>query len=98
MYDILNIKLRVFYNCCAKVGLLDIQYYNVFLVMLKGRAVIFYYDNLSGKGYNFKNIILKIKIYFETKENRQLYLSEWRVITLSKTIINNLNKTCLECF
>jgi hypothetical protein len=76
MYDILNIKLRVFYNCCAKVGLSDIQYYNVFSVMLKGRAAIFYYDNLSSKGYDFKNMILKIKIHFEIEENRQLYLSE----------------------
>jgi hypothetical protein len=38
--------------------------------MFKGRAAIFYYNNLSGKGYGFKNIILKIKIYFETEENR----------------------------
>jgi hypothetical protein len=44
--------------------------------MLKGRVITFYYDNLSGKGYGFKNIILKIKIHFETEENRQLYLSE----------------------
>jgi len=44
--------------------------------MLKGRAVTFYYNNLSGKGYNFKNIIIKTKTYFEIEENRQLYLSE----------------------
>ena len=51
IYDILNIKLRVFYNCYVKVGLLNIQYYNAFLVMLKGRAAIFYYNNLFSKGY-----------------------------------------------
>jgi hypothetical protein len=44
--------------------------------MLKGRAVTFYYDNLFGKDYNFKNIIIKTKTYFEIEENRQLYLSE----------------------
>jgi hypothetical protein len=44
--------------------------------MLKGRVAIFYYNNLSGKNYNFKNMIIKIKIYFEIEENRQLYLSE----------------------
>jgi hypothetical protein len=38
--------------------------------MLKGRAITFYYNNLSGKGYNFKNIIIKTKIHFETEENR----------------------------
>jgi hypothetical protein len=53
MYDILNIKLRVFYNYCTKIGLSDTQYHNAFSVMLKGRAATFYYDNLSGKGYGF---------------------------------------------
>jgi hypothetical protein len=76
MYDIFNIKLRVFYNYCAKIGLPDIQYYNAFLVMLKKRVTIFYYNNLSDKDYNFKNIITKTKIYFEIEENRQLYLSK----------------------
>jgi hypothetical protein len=76
MYDILDIKLRVFYNCYTKIGLPDTQYYNAFLVMLKGRAAIFYYDNLSDKGYNFKNMIIKTKTHFEIEENRQLYLSE----------------------
>jgi hypothetical protein len=70
IYDILNTKLRVFYNYCVKVGLLNTQYYNAFSVMLKGRAVTFYYNNLFGKDYDFKNIISKIKIHFETEENR----------------------------
>jgi hypothetical protein len=70
MYDILNIKLRIFYNYCAKVGLPDTQYYNVFSVMFKGRAATFYYNNLSGKDYSFKNMILKTKIHFEIEENR----------------------------
>jgi hypothetical protein len=65
--------------------------------MLKGRAATFYYNNLFGKNYHFKNMILKTKIHFEIKENRQLYLSEWKVITLSKTITDNLNKIRLEC-
>jgi hypothetical protein len=76
MYDIFDIKLRVFYNYCIKIGLLNIQYYNAFSVMLKGRVAIFYYNNLSNKDYSFKDMILKTKIYFEIKENRQLYLSE----------------------
>jgi hypothetical protein len=37
--------------------------------MLKGRAAIFYYNNLSDKDYSFKNMILKIKIHFEIEEN-----------------------------
>jgi hypothetical protein len=97
IYDIFDIKLRIFYNYCTKIGLPDTQYYNAFLIMLKGRAATFYYNNLSGKDYNFKNIILKTKIHFEIKENRQLYLSEWKIITFSKTITDNLNKTRLKC-
>jgi hypothetical protein len=65
--------------------------------MLKGRVATFYYNNLSSKGYGFKNIIIKTKTHFETEENRQLYLSEWRMTTLSKIIINNLDKIRLEC-
>jgi hypothetical protein len=66
--------------------------------MLKGRAATFYYNNLFGKGYDFEDIIIKIKIYFEIEENRQLYLSEWRIITFSKTISDNLDKTRLKYF
>jgi hypothetical protein len=97
MYDILDTKLRIFYDYCVKVGLPDTQYYNVFSVIFKGRVATFYYNNLSNKDYSFKNIIIKTKIHFETEENRQLYLSEWRVITFSKTIINNPDKIRLKC-
>jgi hypothetical protein len=38
--------------------------------MLKGRAAIFYYNNLFDKGYDFKDIIIKIKIHFEIEKNR----------------------------
>jgi hypothetical protein len=38
--------------------------------MLKRRAVTFYYNNLSGKDYSFKNMILKTKIYFKIEKNR----------------------------
>jgi hypothetical protein len=76
MYDILDIKLRIFYNYCTKIELPNTQYHNAFSVMLKGRATTFYYNNLFNKNYSFKNMISKIKIYFEIKKNRQLYLSK----------------------
>jgi hypothetical protein len=38
--------------------------------MLKGRAVTFYYNNLSNKGYGFKNMIIKTKTHFEIEKNR----------------------------
>ena len=38
VYDILDTKLQVFYDCCSKIGLPEDQHYNAYSVMLKGRA------------------------------------------------------------
>jgi hypothetical protein len=76
LYDILDIKLRVFYDCCKKVGLQEDQYYDAFSAMLKGSASDFYYDSIMGKTTDIHTIIAMTKAYFETKENRQMYLTE----------------------
>ena len=52
-YNILDIKLQVFYDYCFKIRLLDTQYYSVFLIMLKEQASNFYYDKLSSRLYDF---------------------------------------------
>jgi hypothetical protein len=52
-YDILDIKLQIFYDYCLKIGLLEAQYYNAYLAMLKGRASYFYYDKIIGRMYDF---------------------------------------------
>ncbi len=52
-YDVLDVKLQVFYDCCSKIGLLEEQYYNVYSVMLKGRVSDFYYDKIVGRVYDF---------------------------------------------
>ena len=70
LYNVLNSKLRIFYDCCQKVGIESDQYYNAYSVMLKGRASTFYYDHLAGKGYNFNRIIYKLRYYFKIKENK----------------------------
>ena len=44
--------------------------------MLKERVTNFYYDKLADKEYIFENMIELIRIYFETDQNRQLYLSK----------------------
>ena len=46
--------------------------------MLKDQISDFYYNKIIGKSYNFIIIVQMVKIYFKTKENRQLYISEWR--------------------
>ena len=38
LYDVLTVKLRIFYDTCAKVGIAPAQYYLAFSTILSGRA------------------------------------------------------------
>ncbi len=97
-YDILDVKLQVFYDCCSKIGLPEEQYHNAYSIMLKERASNYYYSKIAGRLYDFKTMINLTKTHFETEENHQKYLSEWRETTLLRTISENPGKTRLECF
>jgi hypothetical protein len=57
--------------------------------MLKGRASTFYYDRLAGKGNDFNRMIYESRCHFETEENKQQYMSEWREITFPRIITAN---------
>ena len=46
--------------------------------MLKDQASDFYYNKIIGRSYDFITIVQMVKTYFKTKENCQLYISEWR--------------------
>jgi hypothetical protein len=96
-YDILDIKLQIFYDCCSKIGLSETQHHHAYSAMLKGRASFFYYDKIVGRMYDFQTMIAMTKTHFETEENHQKYLSEWRETTLIRTISKNPSKTRLEC-
>jgi hypothetical protein len=80
-----------------KVGLPEAQYHDAFSIMLKDRAAHFYYDKLSGRSYDFLTMINIMKAYFETEENRQFYMSEWRETTLTFVVMKNPTKSKLEC-
>jgi len=58
--------------------------------MLKGRASTFYYNRLVRKGYDFNRIIYKLRCHFETEENKQQYILEWRETTFLRIIAINL--------
>jgi hypothetical protein len=70
LYNILDIKLRVFYDCYKKVRLQKDQYYNAFLAMLKDRASDFYYNSIIKKTTDFNIIVAITRTHFKTKENR----------------------------
>ena len=97
MYNILNMKLAIFYDCCRKVGLTSDQYHNAYSVMLKGRASVFYYDKLSVGDLNFDQMIYWTRVHFETEENRQEYMKEWRALTFFEVVKRNPDKSRLDC-
>jgi hypothetical protein len=84
-------------NYCTKIGINSGQFHMAFSIILKGKARDFYYDKIAGRGYDFNQITDMIRTHFETEENRQKYLSEWRETTLASIIMRNPEKNRLEC-
>jgi hypothetical protein len=65
--------------------------------MLRDRAGTFYYSRITGRPYDFITMVAMVKEHFETEENRQFYMSEWRETTLPRVITSNPTKSKLEC-
>jgi hypothetical protein len=76
LYDVLDVKLQMFTDCCRKISILSDFYYQAFSVMLKSRAATFYYNKISGNEYNYNNIVKTVCKHFETNKNRQLYITK----------------------
>ena len=75
-YDILDVKLQVFFDYYKKIGLEERQFHLAFSTMLKDKASDFYYDKIAERSYDFRTMIDLIRTYFKTEESRQKYLSE----------------------
>jgi hypothetical protein len=65
--------------------------------MLKDKASDFYYNKITRRLYDFRIMVNLIRSHFETKENRQKYLLEWRETTLIRIISKNPDKSKLKC-
>jgi hypothetical protein len=96
-YDILNTKLQIFYDCCSKVKLNKARFHSAFSIILKDKAADFYFNKISGRLYGFRKMVEMTKAHFETEENRQKYLSEWRETILRGIITQQPDKSRLEC-
>lgn len=96
-YDILNTKLKIFYDLCQKCGLPDDKLELGFSTMLKGKALDFYFEKIDRQIDNFVDMVASLRMHFETEETRQRYLTEWRETNLLRTIKKNSDKTRLEC-
>jgi hypothetical protein len=64
--------------------------------MLKDKASDFYYNKITRRLYDFRIMVNLIRSHFETKENRQKYLLEWRETTLIRIISKNPDKSKLK--
>jgi hypothetical protein len=69
-YDILDVKLQIFFDYYKKIGLKERQFYLIFSMMLKDKASDFYYDKIAGRSYDFRTIVDLMRSHFETEENR----------------------------
>jgi hypothetical protein len=68
-YNILDIKLQIFYDCCLKIRLSKAQHYYTYSAMLKGRASFYYYNKIVSRIYDFQTIVVMTKTHFKTEEN-----------------------------
>lgn len=83
MYDFLDLELQEFYDCCSKIGLRG-SFHLAFSIMLKGFARKFYYTMIPVRNFSLSTMVSMMKTHFETEENRQMYLSEWRTTSLKR--------------
>ncbi|GJC91124.1 uncharacterized protein ColSpa_11909 [Colletotrichum spaethianum] len=97
-YEVFERKLMIFRDKCNKVGIAQSQWNDALDIMLKGRALQYYYDNLCDptKPMDFHSSGVAIQARFETHETQQLYLSEWRTTTLPRILQENPGKNRLE--
>jgi hypothetical protein len=97
LFDILAIKLLIFYDLCGKAGLSKNQYHNAYSLMLKGRASTFYYESLANRNLTFEQMIQRTKGAFETQANKQEYLKLWKTYSFKQVLLENTDKRKLEC-
>ena len=87
----------IFYDLCQKYRLPDDKLELGFSTMLKGKALDYYFERIDRQIDNFIDMVASLRTHFETEETRQRYLTEWREISLLRTIKKNSDKTRLEC-
>ncbi|WQF76847.1 hypothetical protein CDEST_01861 [Colletotrichum destructivum] len=97
-YEVFERRLMIFRDKCSKVGIAQSQWNGALDIMLRGRALQYYYDYLCDptKPMDFHSRGVAIQARFETHETQQLYLSEWRTTTLPRILQENPGKNRLE--
>ena len=97
LYDILSMKLRIFYEQCEQTGVPENLFNKAYSSMLKDKARDFYYQQLAGRDYDFDQMIRKTAEHFHTPENQQMYLREWEATNFKTIIDANPGKDLKQC-
>ena len=96
--DVLESKLKVFYDLCPKAGVIDEWFGDALSTMLKSEASKHYYRNVAGRGMSFIDMIEAIRMHFETEERQEMITGRWEDLDLIGIQHANPGKPILECF
>ncbi|WP_375449258.1 hypothetical protein, partial [uncultured Nostoc sp.] len=96
-YDILDDKIRYFFDTCYIVAIKQSQFYAVFSSILSGQAKDYFVYNVN-QNLTFAEMYTKMKMRFDTEVNKMQYHTDWSLMTYStlKAEKSNIGKTNSE--
>ena len=97
--DSFDLKLEIFHDLCRKAVVPEEAKMMAFSLMLKGRALKFYYDNFKNStGLTLNQICYAFKANFEGEEYQVGVLNRWNSLTLRSVMNKNEGKSMADCF
>jgi hypothetical protein len=96
--DILDTKVMVFYDLCAKAGVREAEFTSACSAMFADDAKDFYYENIMNRNLEFPTVISLVRENFETLERQTKFMSHWNMTSLMEVKGRNGDKTLLKCF
>ncbi|KAF6803979.1 glycosyl transferase, partial [Colletotrichum plurivorum] len=96
--DIFETKVMIFRDNCYKAGIPQTKWGGAFSVMLKGRALAYYYHHMCDPDnpLSFHDAGIVMRSHFESDESRQAHLNSWQNTTFVSIIQDNPGKTKTE--
>ncbi|KAF2744305.1 hypothetical protein M011DRAFT_470717, partial [Sporormia fimetaria CBS 119925] len=94
-YDLLDDKIRIFFNICWQIDIQEGQFHAVFPRILTGRAEMFYIQYVD-RNDSFANAYMAIKNHFDHDVHHQHYYTDWTTTTFDRTRIENPDKDLHE--
>ncbi|POS87205.1 hypothetical protein EPUL_003334 [Erysiphe pulchra] len=97
--DRFDYKLSIFYDVCNRIQPPEWQWKSAISIMLKSRALVFFYRTLLPKittEMTFHQVITSIRNNFEGESYKRLVQQQWRKVSLSSVIEENPDKSMSE--